>query len=318
MKKTLFILDTNAYRNLASGRYLSNLVPLANEMKIAEQKRNAHSLMSVVVTMELLNHMDESDPDFDKCFKALALQNFHTQKAVGKPGNAIDFIPPLNTLLTQHFFGKNSDLYTHYLRIIEISIDATKDVDPDDWKYDREDIELIKKQLVHEREEMIGNLENLIQFINGGAVDWSFHEKGHAMRRELVGHIKNGQMILSLAFAMLKRAHGILELPFMQPLEQQKMEDFIKYYQPVLNMNNTLMGKFLNGYQNLADPKNKAWNTLNDMQLLAAACFKSFREKDNDVQVILVSEDKAMVEACAGTYMDGNVWKLREYLAYIF
>ena len=80
--ETQFILDTNAYRELVESKFLCEIMATANEMRVREKKLNSRSLMSVVVSMELLKHFDEVDPAFMRCYKALALQFFHTQTKV--------------------------------------------------------------------------------------------------------------------------------------------------------------------------------------------------------------------------------------------
>jgi len=97
-----FILDTNIYRQIGNDKYRYQLRPTANEMKKRGEKLNSKSLMSIVVSMELLKHFEETDPHFMPCFKALTLQYFHTQsREFGDPNNKIIFIPPLNTILTK-------------------------------------------------------------------------------------------------------------------------------------------------------------------------------------------------------------------------
>ncbi len=173
-----FILDTNAYRQLTESKYLCELQPTASEMRKREAKVNSKSILIIVVTMELLKHFDKTDPFFMNCFKALTLQYFHTQTGnYGETKNNINFIPPLNTLLTQHFFNTNSDLFKYYLRIIEIAENATKNIEPFDFKKDKSDIEIIAQQLIFERTEVQQNIEDFIKSCNGDNVDWGFFRK---------------------------------------------------------------------------------------------------------------------------------------------
>ena len=59
-------------------------------------------------------------------------------------------------------------------------------------------------------------------------------------------------------------------------------------------------------------PLNEKWNTINDIQILGAACYNNYVEKER-VKTIVVTDDRAIRIACENTYVDGDVWSLREY-----
>ncbi len=316
--ETHFILDTNAYRQIAETKDLSEIQATANELREKEKKLQAKSLMSVIVSMELLKHFDDTDPFFMTCFKAQTLQFFHTQSQnYGKPNNHIEFIPPINPLITQHFFKKNSEYLKYYLRVIEIAQNATKNIDTKDYLKDIGDIKIIAQQLIHERTEIKDNFEEFIKYVNNGVVDWEYFLNNKEIKEKLLKDIKSGRMLQLLAMSLLKRAHGVLDLEFMQPGLEKEFDDFMNFYEPLLKLNQSFFEKLLHGVIALADANSPKWNTHNDMQLLAAACFASYRERDKDVRIVIVTGDKAIHTACKDTYMQGNVWTLQEYLDYL-
>lgn len=317
--ETQFILDTNAYRRLVENKYLCEIMATANEMRVREKKMNSRSLMSVLVSMELLKHFDETDPHFKTCYKALALQFFHTQvKQYGEPNNKIDFIPPINPILANHFFNNNSEYLKLYFRVIEIAQDATKDLEVIDFKKDKEDIKLITAQLLHERTEISKNFEDFLKSINGGVLDWEFLKKDKNIKPRLLQDIRSGQMLDLMAEGQIVRAHAIMDLQYPQSNLEVKRKEFRQYYEPLLKLNQLLFEKILHGVTKMADPKNPIWNTLHDSYLLAAACFVAYRERGKDIRVVLVTDDKAFQEACKGTYMEGQVWTLKRYLSFIY
>ena len=67
----------------------------------------------------------------------------------------------------------------------------------------------------------------------------------------------------------------------------------------------------------MSDPLNEKWNTVNDIQILGAACYNNYKEKGS-VTTIVVTEDKAIHRACLDTYMENDVWNLKRYLSYIY
>jgi|GEM_PF-3860384 len=310
-----FIFDTNAYRQLAETKDLSEIQITANELRRKEKPRTSKSLMSIVVSMELLKHFDEKDPHFLTCFKALTLQFFHTQtQDYGEANNQINFIPPINSLITQHFFNKSSEYLKYYLRIIEICQNSTINLNPTDYLKDIGDIKIIAEQLLHEKTEMKNNFEEFIKCVNNGVVDWTFFLKNRELKERLLKDIKNGVMLEVLAMSLLKRTHGILDLKFMQPGLENKFNDFMNFYRPLLKLNQSFFEKLLHGESALAYEGNPKWNTYNDMQIIAAACFVSYRGRENNIQAIIITGDKAIHAACAETYLQNNVWTLQKYL----
>jgi hypothetical protein len=67
----------------------------------------------------------------------------------------------------------------------------------------------------------------------------------------------------------------------------------------------------------MADPLNEKWNTVNDIQILGAACCNNCLGKGN-IRTIIVTDDRAIRVACHNTYMRDDVWKLKEYLSYTY
>jgi hypothetical protein len=54
------------------------------------------------------------------------------------------------------------------------------------------------------------------------------------------------------------------------------------------------------------------------MQFIAGACFVAHRERNNNIRVVLVTNDKGIHLACKGTYMEGNVFTVDDYNAFIY
>lgn len=317
--ETFFILDTNVYRRLTEGKYLCEISHLANELRYFEKKVNARSIMSLVVSMELLRHFDDTDPFFMDCFKGLALQYFHTQKKhFGEPDNQIDFIPPLNPILTRHFFENNSEYLPLYYRVIEIVQNATINIEPSDYKKDIGDINKIASQLLHEKNEIKNNFENFIKELNNGVLDWEFFKKEKKYKKKLFSDIKSGRMLDLLSEAQVVRAHSILEKVYPQPDLDERRNSFREYYEPLLRLNQLLLEQMLHGVVALADPQHPKWNTLHDSYLIAAACYISCRERAKNARAIIVTDDDLIHKICKGTYLEDNVWPMRKYLSYIY
>ena len=317
--ETHFILDTNAYRQLADGKYYCEIIPTATEFRKRENKLNAKTLLNIVVSMELIKHLETGDPFLENCYKALAFQFFHTQtKEYGEANNEISFLPPLNTILTRHYFDENSQYFKYYVEIIRLTMDVTNDMEIDDIKKEKKNIQLIAEQLKFERSEIQGNLAKYIQEINGGIVDWELFKNNKLLKKSLLDDIKKGKTKNALTLSLCQRAYSLLDKHDTEKIKTDSILDFEKYYDPLLNLNQTLIEKLIHGVVALSDPLSEKWNTLNDVQILGSACYNSLREKDNDSRTIIVTDDKAIRTACQNTYLQDNIWKLREYIAFVY
>lgn len=318
----LFILDTNAYRKLVTDKRLCEVLPTANEMRIRERKLGCRSLMNITVSMELMRHLDKTDPFFKDCYKALALQYYHTQKDPDGPNNSIDFIPPQDEILSHFFFGKASPLYQHFREVIATQERIVKDLDENKVDEELTNLNAISAQLLHEKNVIKDNFEDFIKFYTGGVVDWSYFKKEKKVKPKLLEDIKSGRLLRLFTLAMLNRAHTFNDLPFddekIDPKFEKPLEEFYLYFLPLLILVQTLFTKILDGVVSMSDVKNPKWNTYNDIQILAAACYAAYRDRNNNVEVVLVTDDNGIHNACKGTYMENNIWSVNKYISYIY
>ena len=318
----LFILDTNAYRRLVTGKRLCEVRPTANEMRIRERKLGCRSLMSITVSMELMRHLDKTDPFFKECYKALALQYHHTQKNPDGLNNSIDFIPPQDEILSKFFFDKASPLFRQFLEVIGTQERIVKDLDENKVDEELNNLNAISAQLLYEKNVIKDNFEGFIKSYTGGTIDWSYFKKEKVVKPKLLKDIKSGKLLRLFTLAMLNRVHTVHELPFddekIDPKFEKPLVEFYSYFQPLLILVQKLFTKILDGVVAMFDVRNPKWNTYNDIQILAAACYAAYRDRSNDVKVVLVTDDNGIHNACKGTYMEDNIWTLNKYVSYIY
>ncbi|MRG49022.1 hypothetical protein GFS24_28190 [Chitinophaga sp. SYP-B3965] len=272
--------------------------------------------------MELMRHLDKTDPFFNDCYKALALQYHHTQKDPSRPNNTISFIPPQDEILSHFFFGTASPLYNHFLEVIATLERIVKYLDEDNVDLELNNLNAISDQILHEKTGIKDNFEEFIKSYTGGVANWSHFKKDKKVKPELLKDKKSGRLLSLFALAMLNRAHTTHELPFdVEKIDakfEKPLEEFHSYFQPLLILVQTLFTKILDGVVAMADVKNPKWNTYNDIQILAAACYATYRDRNKDVKVVLVTDDNGIHTACKGTNMENNVWKVNQYLSYIY
>jgi hypothetical protein len=75
-----YFLDTNIYRNLVRDISLNDIESLVNKIQKSEIDLGVTSGLPIVVAMELIKHLDETDPHCEECFKALCLAFDHSKK----------------------------------------------------------------------------------------------------------------------------------------------------------------------------------------------------------------------------------------------
>ncbi|QEC41688.1 hypothetical protein [Pseudobacter ginsenosidimutans] len=317
-----FILDTNAYRKLVTGKREAEILPTANEMRIRERSVNCTSLLSITVSMELMRHLsDETDPHFEDCKKALILQYHHTQSNPGGPNNSISFIPPLNEILSEFYFQKSSLLFGAYRLILATLELIAKDPD-NNISPEKKNLLAIGSQILHDKKEIRDNFEDFIKSYTGGIVDWTHFKKDKKTKPKILKDIRSGKALMLFNLSMLDRAHSVhqikLDITNIDPKFQRPLSDFFTFFEPLLVLLQTLFMKMLDGVDALSDYTNPKWNTLNDIQILASACYQTFLERNNGTKVILVTDDQGIHAACKNTYMEDNVWTVSRYLAHVY
>src|SRR4051812_3759720 len=99
-----FLLDTNIYRTLSFGLDEATLNKKTEEMREKETRFNYGSICSVVVCLELISHLADTDPAREHCYKALYLLNHHTKPQNGK-NRLVAY--PFENILTRFFLCRN-------------------------------------------------------------------------------------------------------------------------------------------------------------------------------------------------------------------
>lgn len=305
-----FILDTNAYRNLARVG-AEDVNRLVAELKLGQQRHKATSALSIVVAMELMQHLLKGDPDQEVCYHALRLQFSHTTYYDIDEGRAsFNYYPPMNILLAQHYFGKNSKFIELYASVMQLIVSLTKSNNINGCgKYSRE-ITIVRNQLDFEQNQIRENFEVFLKGINAGQLDWDYFRHNKQERKRWFANIKSGKMHELIGLAFLRRAYQVMDETELSGDVEEKFDMFMKQYRAAINMSIVLISSLGNSVNALADPADSRWNTVHDTEILFALLFK----RQNEGEKILVTDDRKIKEACESAGVGDQVMKLDEYL----
>lgn len=302
-----FIFDTNAYRNLVRGLNMEQVRALALTLKEAENATGHTSTSSTVVTMELIKHLEETDPFRDECFLALCLQFLHTSnvdpKNQRRTGN---FLPPMNIILANFFFNDNSKYFALYQKVTDLFLKIAKDQDVSVLANYADEIWIVGRQIIFEKNEFRKNVESWLASMNNGEIDWGYFAENDAERREFYTRYHRGDFIRLLGISLMFRAYQVMDKTEVDMEADGKLEGFIDQFRAAILMNQNLLDKIGAGAK-LQDVNDPRWNTLNDVQIMFAMLFKA--------DGVLVTEEKAIKQSAITAGVGDRVLTLAEYKA---
>lgn len=306
-----FILDTNVYRNVARGLALTDIPAYAEKLKKEEDRINSSSSLSIVVAMELIQHLNKADPYQEECYKALCLQTLHTRRFdFRKKSITGSFYPPMNVILAQYFFKDNSKYFPLYMKVLDLVLDLTKNLVIENCEINVTSVEAVKKQILFEKNGFKDNVENFLMSLNEDTLDWQYIRKNREERKKIFDKIQTGHFLKLLAVSLMLRAHQVMEIKEVKPDKEAKIEQFIIDFKAALIMNVNLIALIGHGTEKLKDVNNSRWNTLNDVQIL----FGLLYNRDGDDKKILVTEEKKIKESCYAAGIGDRVMTIAEYM----
>lgn len=303
-----FILDTNAYRNLVEGLDFPEVYRLAKTLKSAEDKAGHTTALSIVVSMELIQHLLDGDAAKERCYKALCLQWYHTRRLDFKRTNLTgSFYPPMNIILAQIFFDNNSRYFPLYMKVLELVVELTKALDINLTTANGEHIKVVKKQVEFEKSEFKENVEDFLRSLNHGELNWKIISTNKERKKEFFDKLKNGDMEVLLGLGLLARAHQVMDKEDMDAAANSRFLKFTEDYRAALIMSAKILTSIGNGAE-LADIDDQRWNTLNDVQILFGLLY--YRE---GIEKKLVTNDNAIKDSCTKAGIGNSVITIEQY-----
>lgn len=305
-----YFLDTNIYRNLVRGLSLEDIKSLAEKIQKGETDLVATSGFPIVVAMELIKHLEETDPHCEECFKALCLMFDHSKKYDEEKNTYHGaFFPPLNVILPKFFFNEDGPYLNAYKVIIALTSDLTKNHDINNIKKYKAKIEAVKEQVLIEKQEIFENLEEDLKELNGGKLDWQYFKKNKVERSKWFREMETGETFAFLAEGFMMRAYLITGREYQRTDENFNLfYDFHNQFFPAIAMTSLILEQVGHGTLAISNVLDRRWNTIMDISMMFGAIFNS--KRDN---IIFVTEEKKMHEFFKLNGMENQIIKLDEF-----
>lgn len=292
LTETYLILDTNALRQIAHEKISFR------RLKQELLSKNIKVFMSIPVSMELLKHLDDGDPASLDCYNALRVQ-YELSRHASNSGEIINYLPPLDILICNHFFKRSPVQSMYYDKILPLVEILVRENDHQSYKSNTQNIDLVREQLLCERRKIVNDIETCIKEYNEGSDNWHLFKNNPTLKRELLKDIKTQKTMAMIAFWLIRRAHSQLHLEFPQPQVRDRIDDFCNFYEPVLRLRQTIIEKLILGVESLSQEDNKVWNTLLDIEILGSLCFLAYQNREKEVEcslLLLTKPLKTLVE----------------------
>lgn len=303
------ILDTNIYRNLIKDKTADEINNLIHQIKKIAKEKGIKLSFPINSAMELIAHYnDEHEKEKADCRNALRLLvEISTKIEFGRI--KVNFIPPLNVVLAYYFFDSEENYMRMYASVITIAQKLIGHVELENDDNLNDDVELVKKQIEFEKNEIKTNYENYIESINEGNLDWTYFENKEEERTEYFKSLRSGKLSFLVAQSFIDRAYTIANKTIIKDEEYfKKVTKFMQDFCPALLMNENLLEKFGHSVTALDSIKDKRWNTIFDIHLIFGTLYNPKKETK-----ILVTQEKKISESFILCGYESYVMKLEEF-----
>jgi hypothetical protein len=301
LKAIQVIFYTNAYRQLTYGKTINESIVLMEEIRRNELLQNIRAYVSPIVWLELFSHLaDPNDTSFDNCYCGLVTSYFHCMEDENR--GSYRLIADGEALLAGSLF-KYSDpvtenLYQGFGRLIkEIHHNP-------DWKNEAKYSAYFKSvKIATDKDEL-----NFLNSFREIAANYAVRKDG---RKKMLSLLKTEQLFNAIAMYQVLKGLDIAKKDINEftQADLNKHAEFIKNYFPAaLHLGIDIIGKLI-GNANFDITKNNRSNWVWDFQLL----FYISKFNTN----ILITDDRAMLDAAKAAGLEDKVMKLADYKSYL-
>ena len=305
-----YFLDTNIYRNLSREIHLNDVPTLAEKLQNQQINIGVESGFPIVVAMELIQHLEITDPEREECFKALCILFSHCSK-INSTKNTFygSFFPPLNVILPKYFFNETGPFMEAYNVVIGLTKDLTVNYNIDNIKKFQNEIKAVRDQNLFEKKELYNNIIKYLKMLNGGKLDWQYFSKNKPERKEWFREMQTGKYFAFLAEGLMKRAYLIMDKKYKRTNKNFKLfSKFHNEFYPAIAMTSIILEQIGHGTLAISNPHDHRWNTVQDISMMFGAIFNS--KRDN---IIFVTEEKKMHLFFKMNNMQNQILSLSEF-----
>jgi hypothetical protein len=194
MAKVIF--DTNAYRNLVTGKTFEEIDGLISDIKAREAVNDIQTLLSPIVVQELLAHLaDKNDSAFEKCLKANKALYLHN----GNPQTANVF-PTFEVLLAQMYFHavpqKRIDRYN---ALLQMSYHLAVNPNEANFTIFENNLLTIKASVEFGEQGFVDGMLAFVKQADPSAADWMPFRNDKAKRAKLLTGVRSNEASRQIA-----------------------------------------------------------------------------------------------------------------------
>jgi hypothetical protein len=312
MEKVIF--DTNGYRDLVAHKTDKQIDKIINQLKKQEAKHKIESLISPIVTKELLAHLaDKSDPSFDKCLKANKALYFHSGTK-----KSYKMLASPELLISKAFWKKE----------IAANVETNKALGQMSYHLatnpSKHVFKKFQRSLNLNRDHVLGSENNfalaMLQFVrtsDPNSRGWRPFKDDDENRQKLLTSIRSESTSLDIAAGYLVIVHRLLYLsgkiktiPTYDELYDMAV-GFVKVFPEPIALYKVVMENLVNSDFNLFESSRS--NFVWDIHLM-------FNVGSNSVdggKLHFVTSDKAMIRTALETNARYSVWTFDEYMEFL-
>lgn len=311
MEKVIF--DTNGYRDLVAHKTDNQIEKILKRLKDRESKHNIESLISPIVTKELLAHLaDKSDPSFDKCLKANRALYFHSGSE-----KSYRMLASPELLISKAFWNKEIPQKVETIKALgQISYHLA--TNPSEYVFKK-----FQKNLNSNRVHVFDS-ENtfalaMLQFVrtaDPNSTSWRPFENDEKSRQKLLASIRSEATSLDIAagylvivFQLLYSLGQVSKMSYDELFD--KAVEFVKIFPEPIALYKVVMENLVNSEFNILEDSrsNFVWDT--------HLMFNIGKHSIAGDKLHFVTSDKAMIRTALGTDAKYSIWTFDEYMDYL-
>jgi len=311
MEKVIF--DTNAYRYMSTGRSFEELDKFIEKVKYRELQNNIETLISPIVTKELLAHLaDKSDPSFEKCLNANKALYFHSGST-----ESYNMIASPELLISKAFWNKElpSKIETNKA-LGQISYQlATNPTDYYFRKFQR-NLNLNRDHVLETENNFAQTMLQFVRNVDPSSTSWRPFANDDANRVKLLETIRSYSTSLDIAagylivvYQLLYASGQVMSISFDELFD--KAVEFVKIFPEPIALYKVVMENLINSEFNILE--NSRSNFVWDIHLM----FNVGKHSIGESRLIFVTSDKAIIKTAINENAQYSIFTFDEYMEYL-
>jgi hypothetical protein len=307
------IFDTNAYRYLVHEKEWDQVERIIKKLKDKERRNEIETLMSPIVARELLAHVaDRSDPNFDKCLKAIKALYLHCGDE-----NSYRMIASPELLISTAFFNATiPSKVTTNEAIGQILFHLAKNPSPYVFRKFQRTLNLNREQVLSNEVNFAIAMWEFKMLCDPKAPGWQIFPNDEQNRRRVLSEIRSDKVAMDIAMGYLLLTHSLLvESGQITPLSLQELYNratsFLTLFPEPIALYRYVMESMVNSEFNILEDSrgNFVW----DIHLM----FNVGNHSVAGSKLYFVTSDKAMIRTAVKENGKTTVFTFDEYMEYL-